>query len=96
MKITTAEVEQVARLSRLRLTPEETEEFTRQINSVFAYAERLASVDTEGVPPTVNVLDLGNVWREDEVRRWLTQEEALANAAEVAEGCFRVPRIMEE
>ncbi len=61
-----------------------------------AFARQLKEVDTEGVTPTVSVLDLVNVWREDEVLPWLDQKQALAQAKDVQDGCFRVPRIMEE
>lgn len=96
MKISMAEVEHVAHLARLKLTPQEKEKFTHQLNEILAFAERLGAVNTEGIPPTAHVLHLKNVWREDEARDWLTQEEALAGAPAAADGCFQVPRIMEE
>lgn len=96
MKISMAEVEHVAHLARLELTPEEKEKFTHQLNDILAFAEKLGAVDTQGIRPTSHVLDLKNVWREDEVYDWLTQDEALANAPAAADGCFQVPRIMEE
>jgi aspartyl-tRNA(Asn)/glutamyl-tRNA(Gln) amidotransferase subunit C len=48
------------------------------------------------VPPTVHILPVSNVLREDEPGESLPVELALANAPEKAEGCFVVPRILEE
>ncbi|MDK2882702.1 MAG: aspartyl-tRNA(Asn)/glutamyl-tRNA(Gln) amidotransferase subunit [Bacillota bacterium] len=96
MKISMAEVEHVARLARLELTPEEKEKFTHQLNDILEFAAKLQAIDTEGVPPTSHVLNLKNVWREDEVHDWLTQDEALANAPAASDGCFQVPRIIED
>jgi aspartyl-tRNA(Asn)/glutamyl-tRNA(Gln) amidotransferase subunit C len=41
------------------------------------------------------VLAVQNVFREDEIKPCLTNEEALANAPESEAGCFKVPRVME-
>ncbi|HHT70230.1 MAG TPA: Asp-tRNA(Asn)/Glu-tRNA(Gln) amidotransferase subunit GatC [Firmicutes bacterium] len=96
MKITEAEVERIAHFAQLEVTPEEIGKLAQQLSDILAFARQLKEVDTEGVTPTVSVLDLINVWREDEVLPWLDQKQALAQAKDVQDGCFRVPRIMEE
>ncbi|MGI6596274.1 MAG: Asp-tRNA(Asn)/Glu-tRNA(Gln) amidotransferase subunit GatC [bacterium] len=96
MKITEAEVERIANFAQLEVTPEEIGKLAQQLSDILAFARQLKEVDTEGVTPTVSVLDLVNVWREDEVLPWLDQKQALAQAKDVQDGCFRVPRIMEE
>jgi aspartyl-tRNA(Asn)/glutamyl-tRNA(Gln) amidotransferase subunit C len=88
-------VEQVARLARLALQPEEKQRLTEQLNAILAYVEQLNKVPTEGVEPTAHVLDLVNVFRDDTVRQTLSAEEALANAPEAAQHYFVVPRIVE-
>lgn len=89
------EVEHVARLARLALQPEETRRFTEQLNAILTYMEQLNAVDTTDVEPTAHVLDLTNVFRDDVGRQTLAIEEALANAPEVAQQYFVVPRIVE-
>lgn len=96
MQITKHEVEHVARLARLELTEAEKEEFSRQLSSILSYMEKLNTYDTEGVEPTATVLGEVNVFREDEVRPSLPVDRALANAPEQADGCFVVPKIIEE
>ena len=95
MKITIKEVEHVARLARLELTKEEKEQMRAQLDSILSYIEKLNELDTSAVEPTSHVLPMKNVFREDEVRPSLSQEEALANAPDRQDLFFRVPRILE-
>lgn len=96
MAITRKDVEHVARLARLALSEEEIILFQQQLARILDHAERVTSLDTEGVEPTSHAIPLSNVFREDEVGPCLTQDEALANAPEAESGQFRVPRIIEE
>ncbi|GAB4318023.1 MAG: Asp-tRNA(Asn)/Glu-tRNA(Gln) amidotransferase subunit GatC [Promethearchaeota archaeon] len=93
MKLSKSDTTHVADLARLSLTEGELEEFTRQLNDVLAYFEKLNEVDTTDVPPTFHVLDLKNVFREDVVEPSLTVEEALKNAKNTSDGFFKAPRI---
>jgi aspartyl-tRNA(Asn)/glutamyl-tRNA(Gln) amidotransferase subunit C len=95
MKITMKEVEHVARLARLELTNEEKERMRAQLDSILSYIDKLNELDTSAVEPTFHVLPMMNVFRDDEVRPSLSQEEALANAPDRQDLFFRVPRILE-
>ena len=96
MDITQKEVEHVAKLARLELSEDEKGIFTRQLSAILTYMDQLKTLDTRGVEPTMTVLPTENVFRDDEVRPSLSQERALANAPEQADGFFRVPRILED
>ena len=91
-----ADVERIAALAMLELTDEEKQLFTQQLADILAYAEQVQAVDTSGVTATAHVLTGYRVEREDEPRRSLAVEEALANApdAEGGVGLFRVPRVI--
>jgi aspartyl-tRNA(Asn)/glutamyl-tRNA(Gln) amidotransferase subunit C len=95
MKITMKEVEHVARLARLELTGEEKERMRAQLDSILTYIDKLNELDTSAVEPTSHVLPMMNVFRDDEVRPSLSQEETLANAPDRQDLFFRVPRILE-
>lgn len=95
MKISRDEVKHVANLARLRFDEEELEKFTDQLNAILTYIDKLNELDTSEVEPTYHVLDLVNVFREDQVQPSLPREAALANAPERADGFFQVPRIIE-
>lgn len=96
MAITREQVLHVAELARLQLSPEESEQFTIQLNQILEYAEKLNELDTEQVEPTSHVIPISNVMREDEVKPSLPREKALANAPSQEDGMFHVPAVFED
>lgn len=94
MALSREEVLHVAELARLSLGPEEVELFTRQLNDILAYVEKLQELDTTGVVPLAHVIPVFNAFREDEVREGLPLDEALENAPAREEGNFLVPRVI--
>jgi aspartyl-tRNA(Asn)/glutamyl-tRNA(Gln) amidotransferase subunit C len=92
---TEIDIEYVARLARLSLTPEEQQRFGPQLEQVLDYIEKLKEVDVSGVEPTAHAFPLVNVTRPDEVRPSMPTEEALRNAPAKANGLFIVPKIVE-
>lgn len=95
MKINRQDVEKVALLSRLDMTPEEIDTYAGQLNAILEYADVLNKLDTQGVEPTAHVLPLKNVMRPDAVWPSLPQELAMSNAPEAEDGYFKVPKVME-
>ena len=95
--ITRKDLEHIAWLSRLEISEEDKEKYTPKLNSVLDYFGELDKVDTEGVEPTYHVLQLSNVFREDETdvpTGSLTEEEVLSNAPRKQDGFFKAPRMM--
>ena len=89
------DVKYVANLARLNLTPEEETKLGGQLANILGYIEKLNEVDVSGVEPTAHAFPLVNVWRADEIKPGLTNEEALRNAPAKANGLFVVPKIVE-
>jgi aspartyl-tRNA(Asn)/glutamyl-tRNA(Gln) amidotransferase subunit C len=96
MRLTLDEVRHVAELAKLRLTDDEAAQYAEQLSAILEYAEQLQLVDTSNVPPTPYVLPLENVLGEDVSAPGLSNEEALANAPDCADGFFRVAAVFEE
>jgi aspartyl-tRNA(Asn)/glutamyl-tRNA(Gln) amidotransferase subunit C len=94
MKLTTEQVQHVARLARLDLDPEAVEKLAVQLAAILDYFQKLAEVDTSGVEPTSHAIALTNAFRDDRVHRHLQPEEALANAPAQEEGSFVVPKVI--
>ncbi|GAB2670943.1 Asp-tRNA(Asn)/Glu-tRNA(Gln) amidotransferase subunit GatC [Paenibacillus thermoaerophilus] len=95
MSISVQDVEHVAKLARLKLSDQEKEQFTVQLNAILKYAEKLNELDTEGVPPTSHVIPIANVMREDVVRESLPLDKVMRNAPEEEDGQFKVPAVLE-
>jgi aspartyl-tRNA(Asn)/glutamyl-tRNA(Gln) amidotransferase subunit C len=96
MSLTPDEVRHIARLARLGLTNEDAERFQHQLSDILDYFERLAAVDTEGVPPTAYPLPLHNVMRDDEPDAPAEPESTLKNAPRREGDLFRVRAILDE
>ena len=88
-------VNYVAHLARLALTPEEEQKFGAQLGQVLGYITKLNELDVRNVEPTAHAVPLVNVTRPDEVRPSLPNDEALRNAPAKANGLFMVPKIVE-
>jgi aspartyl-tRNA(Asn)/glutamyl-tRNA(Gln) amidotransferase subunit C len=89
------DIEKVARLARLELSEEEKVTFGNQLEQILTYMEQLNRLDTTGVEPTSHAIPVHNIFREDEVKASLAQEEVLAIAPDEEDGHFKVPRIIE-
>lgn len=96
MTIDRSAVEHVARLARLRLSDEEKERMSAELTAILAHAEKIQTLDLDGIEPTSHSLPLVNVMRSDDVRPSLPQAEALRNAPAEESGRFKVPRIIED
>jgi aspartyl-tRNA(Asn)/glutamyl-tRNA(Gln) amidotransferase subunit C len=89
------DIEHVARLARLALTPEERERLKEQLGQILEAAARVGEVATADVPPAASAIPRSNVFRDDEPEPSLPLDEALRNAPDRAGDRFRVPRIAE-
>lgn len=95
MPLTAQDVRDIATYARIGLPAEEVGEMCRNLNDIINSLEPITHFDLEGVPPTFHpIAGLVNVMREDVVEPGLTQEEALANTAQVEAGQFKIPPIL--
>ncbi len=94
MKITKDEVMHVANLARLDMDEASIEKFADQIGTILEYVGVLNRVDTQGVTPTSHAISLTNVFREDQEKKTLERDQALANAPQKEDGNFVVPKII--
>lgn len=88
-------IDQVARLARLALSPEEKAVFAQQLGDVLHHIEQLGQVDVTGVEPSAHAFAVNNVWQEDVARPGLPVEEALRNAPAQRENMIVVPKVVE-
>jgi aspartyl-tRNA(Asn)/glutamyl-tRNA(Gln) amidotransferase subunit C len=95
MSSTKLEVEYVAELARIKLTPEEVNTFRAQLEIVLQHVERLNQVDVSNVEPTAHSFPIYNVFRSDEPQESLDRQAALANAPRQAQGLFLVTKVVE-
>ncbi len=96
MPISKEDVQHIAKLARLHLTEDETERYSKQLGDIIDYFEMLNTLDLKDVEPLSSVLDNVNVNRRDEAVPGLARERVLANAPQVQDEYFTVPRVIGE
>ncbi|MEW4489014.1 Asp-tRNA(Asn)/Glu-tRNA(Gln) amidotransferase subunit GatC [Thalassoglobus sp. JC818] len=95
MQLTIEDVRKVAKLARLKLTPQEEELFVDQLGNILSYVEQLNEVDTENVAPMAHTAELTNVFRTDKLQKSIDRQDALSNAPSTDGKYFLVPQILE-
>lgn len=95
MKLSSKDVEYVARLARLEITDKDTEMFTAQLNDILGYIGKLNELDTTGVEPMTHAIAVTNAFRDDRIIDSIGTEKALANAPDGRGEFFRVPKVID-
>src|SRR2546429_8561985 len=98
MPISESDVEKVAQLAHMEITPDELKIFAPQMAEIVAYVEQLNALDTSNVEPALGGLtpegEQTKSDRADEVQPSLGQKIALEEAPDPAAGHFRVPKVL--
>jgi aspartyl-tRNA(Asn)/glutamyl-tRNA(Gln) amidotransferase subunit C len=99
-KVSVADVERVAELAHLELTPEEIPGMVKDLNAILDYVAELNELDTAGVAPLSQVSELvgaggGGDLRPDAIRSSLNRAAVMAEAPESDGSFFKVPKVIE-
>lgn len=96
MSLERVDVARLAALARIDMTDDDLDRLSGQLSAIVDAVAQVQEVATDDVPPTSHPIPMSNVYRPDEVRPSLTQEQALSGAPEAEDGRFRVPQILGE
>jgi aspartyl-tRNA(Asn)/glutamyl-tRNA(Gln) amidotransferase subunit C len=88
-------IDHVAHLARLALTPEEKAKFAQQLSDVLHHMEQLDKVDVSNVEPMAHASPVYNVWADDVAQPGLSVEAALRNAPAQRDHMISVPKVVE-
>jgi len=88
-------IDRVAELARIALTPDEKAEFSAQLGEVLQHVEQLKKVDVTGVEATAHAFAIENVWADDVAQAGLPVEDALRNAPAQRDHMIVVPKVVE-
>jgi len=98
MKIDRETIVHLEALARIELGEEERERLAEQMGRIVAFVEKLQSVDTSGVVGDERVENGAagaERLRDDKSDPGLDRDDVLLQAPDAAEGCFRVPRVID-
>lgn len=87
-------IEHIAKLARLRISPEEAKEYSEQLAKSLDFFKKISEINTDGVEPLITPTEIETYWRPDEVKKDFTAEEMTANAPSKAGNLFKVPPVV--
>lgn len=94
MKIDDKTIDHLAKLSRLSFDPEAKARIKSDLEGILDLVNKLDELDTTGVAPLIHMTPGTNVLRNDEVKEFITKEEALSNAPKKDSDYFKVPKVI--
>lgn len=98
MKLTKEDVLKLAKLSRLKLSDQEVEQYQNELSEILDYVAQLDSVDVDGLKPTYQVTGLTsqdeNATRDDVVSEQVSHDELMKNVPAAEDGHIKVKRMI--
>jgi len=94
MAISKKEVENIAKLAKLSFSEKEIESLEKQMRQILEHVEKISELNLDGVSSTFNMSENKSSLREDRMKPWLSQDEALQNAPAKHDGYFSVPKVI--
>jgi aspartyl-tRNA(Asn)/glutamyl-tRNA(Gln) amidotransferase subunit C len=99
-KVSSSDVERVAQLAHLELTPDESRSMLHDLNAILDYVAQLDELDTGSVSPLAQVSELEGaagegLLRSDAVVPSLHRNEVMHEAPETDNAFFKVPKVIE-
>lgn len=88
--------EQVARLARLKLAPDQIDDVQNQMNRILDFVDQIEQLDLAEVEPFFGSVDSVNPLRDDAVKDGLTRQQALANAPDTDGEFYCVPPVFKK
>jgi len=96
MSVTKKDVEKIAQLAKLKFEDSEMDEYTKDMNNILAYMDKLNQLNTENIEPLSHPNEDSNVFRNDELKPSISSEDALKNAPEKDDRFFKVPKVIQD
>ncbi len=88
-------VRKAARLGRIEVAEADLDGWAKQLSGILKWIEQLQEVNTDGVEPLANVVDIDLMLRKDAVTDGGNPDKVLSNAPETVEGYYVVPKVVE-
>jgi len=94
MKIDNTIVDKLADLAKLEFDSKAKKEIVKDLNKMLEFVDKLNDLKTDNVEPLVYMTDETNVLRKDEVKREISQQDALRNAPQKDSDYIIVPKVL--
>lgn len=94
MSLSIKDVEKIALLARLAITPQDTEKYVKNLSNILDFVSELNAVDTSNIEPLAHPLDLTQRLREDIVTETNQRDQFQAIAPKALAGLYLVPKVI--
>jgi aspartyl-tRNA(Asn)/glutamyl-tRNA(Gln) amidotransferase subunit C len=95
MSLTPDQLQRIALLARIDVSPEEAQGVTERLNRVLGLIDQLQAVDTQGIEPMSHALDVVQRLRPDAVTEADRRDDYQKGAPAVEQGLYLVPKVIE-
>ncbi len=95
MSLTPQDIERIAHLARIRVTPADVADVQSKLDGIFRLIDEMQAVNTQGIEPMSHGLDMVLRLRDDAVTEVDQREKYQNNAPQAADGYFLVPKVLE-
>ena len=95
MSLSSQDIERIAHLARIRVTPSDVADVQAKLDGIFKLIDDMQAVNTQGIEPMSHGLDMVLRLRDDAVTETDRREKYQRNVPQVAEGYFLVPKVIE-
>ncbi len=95
MSVDSTTVKRVAHLARIKVSDDEAEALTGELNTILGFVEQLNEIDVSGVEPMTSVMPMAMKKRADVVTDGNKADDILANAPASEDHFFQVPKVVE-
>ena len=95
MEVTEQDINHLANLSNFSLEQSEKTVLKRDLANILKYISKLDELDTSGVDPTYQVIEMENIWRPDDISAQDADREALLSLTkEENDHQIKVPKVL--
>lgn len=94
MKVSKQELLHIANLAQLTLKDEEIDQYLLNLQEILNFANIVNNAPVEELDITIGANEAKNRFRKDEIKIFEDNEALLANAAEVEQNMFKLPKVI--
>ena len=95
MTIDLKTVKHISKLARISIEDEKAKKLAGDLNSIFAFIEKLNKLDTDKVEPLTSIAETTLQLRIDEVKSKNIRDQILKNSPDENKDFFVVPKVIE-
>ena len=94
MQVSKEEILHIANLARLDLNENEVDKYIENLQDILNFANIVNNAPVEGLDITIGANEAKNIFRKDEIKRFVDTESLLQNAETKEQNMFKIPKVI--